>query len=59
MSSIVTEVIGVSGVSNVGDDKSMMFKKYHVLLSIHPLLYELSLGICFSGDLSVVPSLRE
>ena len=44
MSSIVSEMTGVSGVNSFGEDKWMMFKSYPGPLPTHPRWYELPLG---------------
>ena len=54
-----SDVTGVSGLKNVGNDKSTILKIYSGPLPIHPRWYELPLGTCRSGDLSVAPSRRE
>ena len=54
-----SDVAGVSGVNSVGDDKSMMFIAYDDPLPIHLRKYELPLGTCRTGDLSVAPNRRE
>ena len=59
MSSIASKVTGVSGVNSVGKDKSMIFKTYLGPFLIHPRWYELPLGTCRGGDLSVASSRRE
>ena len=41
MSSIASEVIGVSGVNSIGEDKSMMIKTYRGTLLNHPGWYKL------------------
>ena len=50
MSSIASEVTGVSGINSIGEDKSMMFKTNRDPLPIHTRWYELRLGTCRSGD---------
>ena len=56
MPSIVSEVTGVSDVDSVGEDKSMMFKAYRGPLPNLSRWYELPIGTCRSGDLSLAPS---
>ena len=62
MSSIgdgASDVIGISGLINVGEDKKMIFKTYRGPLSIHARWYDLASGTCRSGDLSVAQSRGE
>ena len=58
ISFFASEVTCVSGMTSVGKDKLMMFKTYRGSLLIHPRWYELPLGTCRGGDLSVAPSHR-
>ena len=62
VSSIGDGVFGVTGVSGLnisGKDKTTMFKTYCGPLPSHPRGYELLLGTCCSGDLSMALSRGE
>ena len=54
-----SDMTGVSGLNNVGEDKSTMFRTYRGPLPVHTRWYELPFGTCHSGDLSVAPSRGE
>ena len=56
MSSIASEMNGVSAVSSVGEDKSIMLKTYRGPLPFHLRWYELPLGTFRSSDLSMARS---
>ena len=59
MSSVFSEMTGVSGVKSVGEDKSMMFKAYRGPLPNHPRWYELPSISCRNDDLGVTPNRGE